>query len=75
MNTHDARGFTALHWAAQQASGHMCAALLARTDFEAVERRDLRGRAAMDIATELGYCEVQRLILARLAAAGRHLAT
>lgn len=66
VNGRDARGFTSLHWAAQQARSDICAAILDREDFTAVESADLRGRTALSIAKENGYHEIRRLILKRL---------
>lgn len=70
VNARDARGFTVLHWAAHQASGDICQAILGREDFTSADQGDLKGRTAMDIAKELGYHEVRRIILASLGPAG-----
>lgn len=67
LNAKDSRGFTALHWAAQEdGSGDIAEAMLLREDFEAVNSQDLRGRTASDIAEEKGHHEVRRLILHHL---------
>eukprot|EP00747_Dinoflagellata_sp_TGD_P184043 gnl/TRDRNA2_/TRDRNA2_39362_c0_seq1.p1 gnl/TRDRNA2_/TRDRNA2_39362_c0~~gnl/TRDRNA2_/TRDRNA2_39362_c0_seq1.p1 ORF type:complete len:372 (-),score=68.09 gnl/TRDRNA2_/TRDRNA2_39362_c0_seq1:66-1160(-) len=65
VNVRDARGFTALHWAAQQASGDICHAILERDDFVDVGAKDLKGRTALNIAKDARLHEVCRLILAR----------
>lgn len=70
VNLRDARGFTALHWAAHQPSGVMCRAILGREDFTSADQGDLKGRTAMDIAKELGYHEVRRMILQSIGPAG-----
>eukprot|EP00929_Paragymnodinium_shiwhaense_P078824 TRINITY_DN40895_c0_g1_i1.p1 TRINITY_DN40895_c0_g1~~TRINITY_DN40895_c0_g1_i1.p1 ORF type:complete len:345 (+),score=73.08 TRINITY_DN40895_c0_g1_i1:90-1124(+) len=66
VNAHDARGFTMLHWAAQEARGVLCDLVLKRQDFTALEKKDLRRRTALDMAKELRHFEVERLILARM---------
>lgn len=66
LNERDVRGFTALHWAAQEdASCDIAAAILACEDFQALDSRDLRGRTASDIGKAKGNHEVQRMILHR----------